>query len=339
MRRISRGREGDAQAMQQKARELRGLRALTANNLFVLTAVAVVLFAFFFITSRTFASSYNLLSFLRYLSFFTIVATGETLVLISGNLDFSIGGVIALTSVVVAKLYESGASIYLAMGLGLAVGLVTGLLNGWLVTKMRLNSIIVTLGTSAITSGLAFVLSSALTVAVFEDVLGFVGRGSLLSIPFPVILMAIFVAAASVILHKTKLGLRIYATGASSRVAYMAGINTQRIGGALYVVCGLTASVGGLMITSLSAVGMPRHGVGQEITIITSVILGGVPLAGGKGSALGTLVGMIIIQLIFNGLTQLNVIPYYIQMIQGLLLIAIVIIYVRSEQAARGRTK
>jgi ribose/xylose/arabinose/galactoside ABC-type transport system permease subunit len=318
---------------------MRGTRSIAANSILVLTVVAAALFAFFFFTSRTFASSYNLLAFLRYLSFFVIVAIGETLVLISGNLDFSIGGVIALTSVVVGKLYESGVSIYLAMALGLLVGLVTGAINGWLVTKMRLNSIIVTLGTSAITSGLAFVLSNAMTLAVFEDVLGFIGRGSLFSIPFPVILMAVVVAIASIVLHKTKLGLRIYAIGSSNRVAYMAGINTQRISGALYMVCGLTSSIGGLVITSLSAVGMPRHGVGQEITIITAVILGGVPLAGGRGSALGTLVGMIIIQLIFNGLTQLNVIPYYIQMIQGLLLITIVIIYVRSEQAARGRTR
>jgi ribose transport system permease protein len=325
--------------MSGKSSKASGLRAFTANNVLVLSAVAAMLFAFFSITSRTFASRYNLLTFLINLSYFVIVAAGETLVLISGNLDFSIGGVIALTSVVVAKLYESGVNIYLAIGLALLVGLLTGLLNGWLVTRIRLNSIIVTLGTSAITSGLGYVLSSALTLAIFEDVLGFIGRGTLLWVPFPIILMAVVVAASSVVLHRTKLGLKIYATGANSRVAYISGINTDRIGFSLYVVCGLTASVGGLVITSLSAVGMPRHGVGQEITIITAVILGGVPLTGGKGSVLGTLVGMLIMQLIYNGLTQLNVIPYYIQMIQGLLLIAIVTVYVRGERAARGRAQ
>jgi ribose transport system permease protein len=325
--------------MKQTASRLRGFRAFTANNVLVLAVVAAALFAFFALTSRTFASSYNLLTFLINLSFFVIVAAGETLVLISGNLDFSIGGVIALTSVVVAKLYESGVNIYLAIGLALLVGLVTGVINGWLVTRMRLNSIIVTLGTSAITSGLGYVLSNALTLAIFEDVLGFIGRGALFKVPFPIILMAVVVAVASIVLHKTKLGLKIYATGSNNRVAYISGINTDRISFALYVVCGLTASIGGLVITSLSAVGMPRHGVGQEITIITAVILGGVPLAGGKGSVLGTLVGMLIMQLIYNGLTQLNVIPYYIQMIQGLLLIAIVTVYVRSERAARGSTQ
>jgi ribose transport system permease protein len=201
---------------------------------------------------------------------------------------------------------------------------------------MRLNSIIVTLGTSAITSGLAYVLSSALTIAIFEDTLGFIGRGALFKVPFPIILMALTVALTSIILHKTKLGLKIYATGSNSRAAYISGINTRRISFNLYVLCGLTASIGSLVITSLSAVGMPRHGVGQEITIITAVVLGGVPLAGGKGSVLGTLVGMLIMQLIYNGLTQLNVIPYYIQMIQGLLLIGIVTIYVRSEKAGGG---
>jgi len=224
------------------------------------------------------------------------------------------------------------------MFIALLVGVVTGILNGWLVVKMRLNSIIVTLGTSAITSGLALVISKALTIAIFEDTLGFVGRGNILHIPVPIILMAVVVLFASIVLHRSKVGFTIYVSGANSRAAYISGINTDRIQGVLYIMCGLGASIGGLVLTSLSAVGMPRHGVGQEIAIITAVILGGVPLGGGKGSVVGTLTGMFIMQLIYNGLTQLNVIPYYIQIIQGLLLILIVTIYVRSERISRGVT-
>jgi ribose/xylose/arabinose/galactoside ABC-type transport system permease subunit len=291
--------------MSDKGMNRGSLRRIAENNIFILLLVAVILFTVFSLLSSTFFSKYNLKTFLINLSFFVIVATGETLVLISGNLDFSIGGVIALTSVLVAKLYELGTNIYVAIVLALLVGVLTGILNGWLVVKMKLNSIIVTLGTSAITSGLAFVISNALTIAIFEDTLGFLGRGYIVRIPVPIILMAAVVIFASIQFF-------------------------------LYIICGLGASLGGLVLTSLSAVGMPRHGVGQEIAIITAVILGGVPLGGGKGSVVGTLIGMFIMQLIYNGLTQLNVIPYYIQIIQGLLLITIVTIYVRSESISRG---
>ena len=308
-----------------------GLRRIAKNNILVLLAVAIVLFVAFSALSRSFLSAYNLRTFLINLSYFVIVVTGETLLMISGNLDFSIGGVIALTSVVVARLYELGINIFLAILCGLMVGLVTGVVNGWTVVKMKLNSIIVTLGTSAITEGLALVITSALTIAIFEDTLGFIGRGAIVHVPVPVILMVIVVAAAAVVLHRTKSGFRIYATGANRRAAFISGIHTDRLQFVLYVVCGLGASLAGLVITSLSAVGMPGHGVGQEIGVITAVIMGGVPLTGGKGSVIGTLLGMLIIQLIYNGLTQLNVIPYYIQIIQGLLLIAIVTAYVRSE--------
>jgi ribose transport system permease protein len=322
--------------MSDKGMNRGSLRRIAENNIFILLLVAVILFTVFSLLSSTFFSKYNLKTFLINLSFFVIVATGETLVLISGNLDFSIGGVIALTSVLVAKLYELGTNIYVAIVLALLVGVLTGILNGWLVVKMKLNSIIVTLGTSAITSGLAFVISNALTIAIFEDTLGFLGRGYIVRIPVPIILMAAVVIFASIVLQRSKLGFKIYASGANSRAAYISGINTDTIQFFLYIICGLGASLGGLVLTSLSAVGMPRHGVGQEIAIITAVILGGVPLGGGKGSVVGTLIGMFIMQLIYNGLTQLNVIPYYIQIIQGLLLITIVTIYVRSESISRG---
>jgi ribose transport system permease protein len=314
----------------------RNLKRIAENNLFILLLVAIILFIVFSLLSQTFFSKYNLKTFLINLSFFVIVATGETLVLISGNLDFSIGGVIALTSVLVAKLYEFGVNIYVAIFLSLLIGVITGILNGWLVVKMKLNSIIVTLGTSAITSGLALVISSALTIAIFENTLGFIGRGNIIRIPVPIIIMSVIVIFTSIILHRSKLGFKIYASGANSRAAYISGINTDNIQLALYIACGLGASLGGLVLTSLSAVGMPRHGVGQEIAIITAVILGGVPLGGGKGSVIGTLIGMFIMQLIYNGLTQLNVIPYYIQIFQGLLLVVVVTIYVRSEKISRG---
>jgi len=314
----------------------RGVRLLAANNTLMLLAVAIILFATFSLMSQSFFSRYNLRTFLINLSFFVIVATGETLVLISGNLDFSIGGVIALTSVLVARLNELGVNIYLAMLLSLLVGALTGVLNGWLVVKMKLNSIIVTLGTSAVTAGLALVISNALTIAIFEDTLGFLGRGTIARIPVPIVLMAVAVTFASIVLHRSKSGFKIYASGANSRAAYISGINTDSIQLVLYVICGFAASLGGLVLTALSAVGMPRHGVGQEIAIITAVILGGVPLGGGKGSVVGTLIGMFIMQVIYNGLTQLNVIPYYIQIIQGLLLILIVTVYVRSERISRG---
>ncbi len=312
------------------------MKRLAENTNFVLLLVAVVLFTIFAVLSPSFLSLYNLKTFLISLSYFVIVATGETLVLISGNLDLSIGGVIALTSVVVARLYELGVNIYAAMLLSLLMGVATGMLNGWTVVRMRLNSIIVTLGTSAITAGMALVISSALTITIMENTLGFLGRGAIVGMPMPIILMVIVVLVTSIVLHRSKAGFRIYATGSNSRAAYISGIKTASLQFVLYVICGLMASVGGLVITSLSAVGMPGFGVGQVIAIITAVILGGVPLTGGKGSVIGTLLGMLIMQLIYNGLTQLNVIPYYVPIIQGLLLIVIVTIYSRSERISRG---
>jgi len=297
------------------------------SNTVTLVMVLIAMFVFFSLTSRHFLSTYNIVSMLSNLSFMGIVAAVLTMVMISGEIDFSIGGNIGLTSVIAAMLIERGMQGWLVVLVCLLLGCAMGVFNGFIVTVVGVNSIIATVGTMSVWRGLAYTFSDGQSVMAMNPVIDFLGRGKVFNIPFPIILFIIVFAICYVVMNLSKWGRKIYAIGVNPMASYLSGINVKQVKFLTFVFSGLAASLGGLILTSLSAVGMPQHGEGLELTIISAILLGGTALGGGRGQILGTLTGILILSVLYNGLTMLNVYYYYVQIAQGAVLVAVVATY------------
>jgi ribose transport system permease protein len=299
--------------------------------LFIFLLVMVIAFS---VLSKDFYSIYNISSMLTNIAFSGIVAGTLTLVMIMGGLDISIGGNIAFTSCLVAYLYnmENAPNISVIVVIGLLLGTAIGTFNGFIITKLNLNPIITTLGTMAITRGMGYVLTKSRSILIMENVVGFIGRGELAKIPFPLILFAVIYTILAIVMSKSKFGRKIYCIGANEEAAKLSGINIKKIKFIVYLLCGIAASLSGIILTGQTAVGMPQHGRGMELDVITAVLLGGTSLYGGKGNILGTLAGVLILGVLYNGFTMIGFRYVHIRVFQGVILILVVSLYEVREK-------
>ena len=303
-----------------------GKKITTNTSLFLFLGFLIILFSF---TSEHFLSSYNITSLLTNISYSGIAAIVLTLVMISRGLDISIGGVIGLTTVVVSALYSQSdpLPIWLILTIGLGTGAVVGLINGWCITVLDMDPIITTLGAMAITRGLAYVISDSQSILMFEETTDFISNGVFFNIPIPIILFMLTALICGVVLHKSKFGRSIYAIGANEVSASLSGISVNKTKMILYVLTGIAASISGIILLGQTSVGMPQHGIGAELEVITAVLLGGTALSGGKGTIYGTIAGVLILGVLFNGLTISGVRYVHLQIFQGLLLLVAVATY------------
>ena len=303
-----------------------GTKITTNTSLFLFLGFLVILFSF---TSEHFLSPYNITSLLTNISYSGIAAIVLTLVMISRGLDISIGGVIGLTTVVVSALYSQSdpLPIWLILTIGLGVGAVVGLINGWCITVLDMDPIITTLGAMAITRGLAYVISDSQSILMFEETTDFISNGVIFNVPIPILLFILTALIFSIVLHKSKFGRSIYAIGANEVSASLSGISVNKTKMILYVFTGIAASVSGIILLGQTSVGMPQHGIGAELEVITAVLLGGTALSGGKGTIYGTIAGVLILGVLFNGLTISGVRYVHLQIFQGLLLLVAVATY------------
>ncbi len=321
--------------MAKKATESgEGARKHTLSSTAILFIFLVVMVVAFSVLSSDFYSIYNITSMLTNIAFSGIAAGTLTLVMIMGGLDISIGGNIAFTSCLVAYLYnlENAPPTGIIVLIALLLGATIGSFNGFLITKLDLNPIITTLGTMAITRGMGYVLTKSRSILILENVVGFIGRGTIVKIPFPLLLFIIAYVVLTIVMGRAKLGRKIYCMGANQKAAKLSGINIQKIKFLTYLISGIAASVSGLILTGQSAVGMPQHATGVELDVITAVLLGGTSLAGGKGSVLGTLAGALILGVLYNGFTMIGFRYVHIRVFQGIILILVVSLYEVREK-------
>ena len=309
-----------------------GLKSLSSTT--ILFIFLVVMVAGFMTLSRDFYSIYNITSMVTNIAFSGIVAGTLTMVMIMGGLDISIGGNIALTSCLVAYIYnmENAPPSWLIIIIGLLLGTAIGTFNGFIITRLNLNPIITTLGTMAITRGMGYVLTKSRSILILEDVVGYIGRGAIAKIPFPIILFIIIYVTLVLLMGKAKFGRKVYCIGANQEAAHLSGINVKKIKFIAYLVSGIAASLSGLILTGQSAVGMPQHATGSELDVITAVLLGGTALAGGKGNILGTLAGVLILGVLYNGFTMIGFRYVHIRVFQGVILILVVSLYEIREK-------
>ena len=311
-----------------------GARKHTLSSTAIMFIFLVVMVVAFSVLSSDFYSIYNITSMLTNIAFSGIVAGTLTMVMIMGGLDISIGGNIAFTSCLVAYLYnlENAPPTGIIVLIALLLGATIGSFNGFLITKLDLNPIITTLGTMAITRGMGYVLTKSRSILILENVVGFIGRGTIVKIPFPLLLFIIAYVVLTIVMGRAKFGRKIYCIGANQEAAKLSGIDIQKIKFLTYLISGIAASVSGLILTGQSAVGMPQHATGVELDVITAVLLGGTSLAGGKGSVLGTLAGVLILGVLYNGFTMIGFRYVHIRVFQGIILILVVSLYEVREK-------
>ncbi len=297
--------------------------------------------AVFAVMAPDFLSPTNLLNAGRALAILAIVATGATFGLISGALDISVGSVIALSGTVATLTLMDGAPAVVAIGAGIAVGLAVGTANGLVVVVLRVNPIIATLAMLGIARGVAFIVSGGAaivspgqTVSSTDPVFNAM-QTSIAGIPLPLILALIVVAIGHLVLAHTRLGRYAYAVGGNAQAGRAVAIPVDRLRVAFLAISGTLAGLAGWVYASMAAGVGASIAQGYELTAITAVILGGVALAGGSGTMIGTFLGVVILGAMVNGLTLMGVPVFYQLMGQGLVLLAAVAIDARQSGGYR----
>lgn len=285
-----------------------------------LVVIYVVLLIALSRLSPFFLSVNNFLNILVAVSTIGIIAVAMTMVIISGGIDLSVGSVVALTGVAVAQLSHQ-MPIAAAVAVALLVGLAVGAFNGWAITGLGINPLIATLGTLSIARGLSFIFSGGLTQTIDAPGFEFLGRGFVSGVPFQVVVMGLLFLLAFWVMRATVFGRSVYAIGGNAQASRLAGLPVRGLQMAVYLLSGLSAALGGVFLASQLGAGAPQAATGIELSVIAAVILGGTSLSGGKGTIGGTLLGVLILGTLNNGLTLLNVSSYYQEVARGVVLL------------------
>jgi ribose transport system permease protein len=304
---------------------------LTKQGLIAAFFIVVIFFA---LASDVFLSYKNIMLILRQVSIVGTIAIGMTMVIIAGHFDLSVGSLASLTTVVVISLHDVIGPIP-AMLIALIVGAISGALAGYLVGYLKLNSMIVTMGFLAALQAVTLIYTGgkySRVAAPEEAWFGVIGRGFILGVPVPVIILAVLVAIFSVVMIKTVFGRRVLAVGGNSMASRFSGINDKRVTMMVFVLSGLLTAVAGIILGSRMMAAQNYIGQGYEFQVISGVILGGVSLAGGKGNVFKALIGILIIGILKNGFILLGF-PYYTQWVaQWVIVLAVVWIDVATER-------
>ena len=292
----------------------------------IFLALILVCALFSSMTSR-FLTPTNISVILNQVSVNAILAFGVTFVIIAGGIDLSLGSLVAVCGVVVALLSQNNEySLWLAIIGTLIAGIALGALNGIIVVLTKVPPFIVTLGTMTIGRGVALILSKGRPISELNESLNFLGNGDLLGIPIPILFLVLSYATCHILLTKTIFGRYVKAIGGNEMASYVAGVRVNRIKLYVYMISGLFAALAGILLTARINTGQPNAGLGFELDAIAAVIIGGTSTRGGKGTITGTLLGVLFIGVINNGLDLINVSAYWQQVIMGGIIILAVVL-------------
>jgi inositol transport system permease protein len=292
----------------------------------IFLALILVCALFSSMTSR-FLTSTNISVILNQVSVNAILAFGVTFVIIAGGIDLSLGSLVAVCGVVVALLSQNNEySLWLAIIGTLIAGIALGALNGIIVVLTKVPPFIVTLGTMTIGRGVALILSKGRPISDLNESLNFLGNDDLFGIPIPILFLVLSYASCHILLTKTIFGRYVKAIGGNEMASYVAGVRVNRIKLYVYMISGLFAALAGILLTARINTGQPNAGLGFELDAIAAVIIGGTSTRGGKGTITGTLLGVLFIGVINNGLDLINVSAYWQQVIMGGIIILAVVL-------------
>ncbi len=297
------------------------------------------------LTDGTFLKPQNLINVTRQVSVIAILGIGLTVVIISTGIDLSVGSVVALSAVVATSLAQLPEAtnlmypgldvpVFVAVGAGLLVGVGVGAINGTLVAYFRLAPFIATLGMMTAARGVALIYSNGRPVSRLDPDYNWFGQGEPFGIPVPIILLVIVAIAVQYLLTRRKFGRYVYSIGSNEEAVQLAGIKIKRVKMWIYILSGLLAGLGGIILSGRIGSGNPTLATGIELQAIAAAVIGGASLAGGIGTVWGAIIGAMIIGSLSTGLDLLNVSPFSQMVVQGLIIIAAIII---DERKNRGK--
>ncbi|WP_394854208.1 ribose ABC transporter permease [Vibrio cholerae] len=271
----------------------------------------------------------NILNILRQTSVNAIIAVGMTLVILTAGIDLSVGSVLALCGAFAATLVAMEVPVLIAVPTALLAGAALGAISGIIIAKGKVQAFIATLVTMTLLRGVTMVYTDGRPISTgftdTADTFAWFGTGYALGIPVPVWLMVVVFAGAWYLLNHTRFGRYVYAVGGNEAATRLSGINVDRVKIGVYAICGLLASLAGIIVTSRLSSAQPTAGMGYELDAIAAVVLGGTSLMGGKGRIMGTLIGALIIGFLNNALNLLDVSSYY-QMIAKAVVILLAVL-------------
>lgn len=280
------------------------------------------------IMNSAFLDLSNLLNLLRQVSINGLIAFGMTFVILTGGIDLSVGSILALSSAFTAILITSGLDPIVALIIGVLGGFLLGVFNGVLVTFGSMAPFIATLATMTIFRGLTLVVTDGNPITNLGDSYMFqlFGKGYFFGIPVPAVTMIIVFIILAIILQKTTFGRHTYAIGGNEVASKISGIKVNRVKILIYGISGLMSALAGAILTSRLNSAQPTAGTSYELDAIAAVVLGGTSLTGGKGRIVGTLIGVLIIGVLNNGLNLLGVSSFYQQVVKGIVILIAVLI-------------
>ncbi|NMB88433.1 MAG: ABC transporter permease [Chloroflexi bacterium] len=290
--------------------------------------ILVFMIVFLFTASPTFRTVQNMINVLNQISINGIIAIGMSFVIIGGGIDLSIGSMIAVASVITGAVLTSGGdNVVLAVIFSVLACGVIGLFNGFLIAKFEMFPFVVTLGTQLIARGVAYVISDGKSYVLESQAFKMIGQGKLFNvIPYSVLVLVVVTLIGYVLLSRMKYGQYLYAVGGNVYTATASGVNVFRNRLLTYMMMGLITGIAGVILTSRVNAGQPAIGVGYELDAIAAVVIGGASLNGGIGTIPGTVIGILMIGIINNGMNLMGVSSFYQQIVKGIIILAAVLL-------------
>ncbi|GMO23498.1 MAG: ribose ABC transporter permease [Termitinemataceae bacterium] len=289
--------------------------------------VMLLMIAVLSIASPAFRTTDNVLSVLLQVSINGILSLGMVFVMIAGGIDISIGSMLALTSSVAGMVLLKIGSITLTILISVAATALAGLMNGLLVAKFKMFPFVVTLATQLVFRGAGYFVTGGYARSIEVPQFKIIGTGRLFGVvPYPIIIFLGVAVLAFIVLHWTKLGRYCYATGGNVNAATASGVNVPKTLIMTYVISGICCGIAGIIMTSRINASQPNSGIGYETDAIAACVIGGTSFAGGIGTIPGTIIGIIIIGLIYNGMNLLGISSYWQTIMKGLLIVVAVML-------------
>lgn len=290
-----------------------------------MVVVMLLIMAFFAYRSVRFATPDNLLTILIAAAPFALIALGQTLVILTGGIDLSVGSVIAVSAMAAAWSAKNiGDSPAVPLLVAILVGLAAGAVNGFVVSRLNVPPFIATLGMLTLASGLAYAIGNGAPINGLPDNFGDFANTKIFGLTVPVVLMLVAILFFAFLMKRTSYGMRVYAIGGNRLAAEIAGVRSRLVLFSVYAISGLLAGISGLMLSSRVITGAPNLGQGYELDAIAAVVIGGASLMGGRGTIWGTAIGLLLIQTLNNGLDILLVPSYWQNVIKGFIIVAAV---------------
>ncbi len=305
-----------------RAFNVRGLLGRSWAGVAMLLAFYVLVLLAFSVMSPWFLSFRNFMSIGSNMAFIGLMAAAQTPLIIAGGLDLSVAATAGMAGVIVAFLHGQGFGVWPGAVVALLVGALIGAVNGVFTTRLKLNPLIVTLGMMSVVTGLALVLTGGLTRPLMVAGFNWIGSGRLFGmVPVPLVLALLAYLALGWVLANTKFGRFVYAAGGNPEASRLIGVPVERTLMTLYILSGVTGAFSGLILAAMLGASAPDAAGQDLLTIIAAVVLGGTSLFGGRGSVWGTLLAVLILGTLNNGLTLMDVSSFWQNVARGVVLL------------------